>query len=289
MPDIIMTYGLPGSGKTHWALSVMAENPGAYKRVNKDELRETLDGGKWSRQNESFLLGVRDFVIAQALNSGKHVIVDDTNLHPKHRARFDELAKEYRKSGKSCAVLVKDFSDIPVETCIERDLKRNRSVGEKVIRRMWREFLAPKATRPERDPNLPDCILVDVDGTLAVMNGRGPFDWEKVDTDLPNQAVLSLLSNLNVTACIFVSGRDGCCRDKTEAWLEKHSPVPPSGIYMREPGDMRDDRVVKRELYERYIKGQYNVLFVLDDRNKVVDMWRNELGLPCFQVAEGDF
>ena len=57
---------------------------------------------------------------------------------------------------------------------------------------------------------------------------------------------------------------------------------------MRQAGDNRDDRIVKREIYEREIKGRYNVRFVLDDRNKVVALWR-DLGLPCFQVADGDF
>lgn len=50
----------------------------------------------------------------------------------------------------------------------------------------------------------------------------------------------------------------------------------------------RKDVVIKRELFDRYIRDNYQVLFVLDDRNQVVDMWR-ELGLKCLQVAPGDF
>lgn len=46
---------------------------------------------------------------------------------------------------------------------------------------------------------------------------------------------------------------------------------------------------MKRELYETFVEGKYNVRLVLDDRNQVVDMWRDELGLTCFQVAPGDF
>lgn len=57
---------------------------------------------------------------------------------------------------------------------------------------------------------------------------------------------------------------------------------------MRPAGDYRPDQIVKRELYEAHIAGQYDVLFCVDDRNSVVAMWR-ELGLTCLQCAEGDF
>ena len=59
-------------------------------------------------------------------------------------------------------------------------------------------------------------------------------------------------------------------------------------LFMR-PADVynRDDEI-KYQIYHDFIKDEYEVLFVLDDRNQVVDMWRN-IGLPCFQVAPGDF
>lgn len=57
---------------------------------------------------------------------------------------------------------------------------------------------------------------------------------------------------------------------------------------MRPEGDIRKDSIVKREIFENYIRDYYNIQFVLDDRNQVVEMWRS-LGLKCLQVAEGDF
>ena len=59
-------------------------------------------------------------------------------------------------------------------------------------------------------------------------------------------------------------------------------------LYMRLPNDLRKDSIVKQEIYEMCIKDKYNVLFVLDDRDQVVNMWR-EQGLKCLQVAEGNF
>lgn len=59
-------------------------------------------------------------------------------------------------------------------------------------------------------------------------------------------------------------------------------------LYMRPEGDVRKDTEIKREIFDNYIRDKYRVLFVLDDRNSVVKMWR-DLGLKCLQVAEGDF
>jgi hypothetical protein len=64
--------------------------------------------------------------------------------------------------------------------------------------------------------------------------------------------------------------------------------IKPAGVFMRATGDQRKDSIIKQELFDRHILGKYNIKFVLDDRNQVVNMWRS-LGLTVFQVAEGDF
>jgi predicted kinase len=283
MKQLIMTKGLPGSGKSTWAKSVIDTNPGAYKRVNKDDLRAMLDNGKWSRDNEKFVLRIRDQIIVSALTNGKHVIVDDTNFAPRHEDELRSMAKR-----QEAEFSVQDFTSVPLDTCIERDLKRQNSVGETVIRRMYRDYLAPKPPVIKHDPALPSCVICDVDGTVALMNGRSPYDYSKVGTDQPNMPVISAIAALMCHyRIIFVSGRKHECRAATEAWLLEH--LDTSGpLFMRADGDDRDDRIVKQEIYEREIKGKYNIAFVVDDRKRVVEKWR-ELGLTCFQVAEGDF
>jgi hypothetical protein len=67
-----------------------------------------------------------------------------------------------------------------------------------------------------------------------------------------------------------------------------HIGVAGEALHMRGRGDHRPDQVVKRELYERRVRPRYTVTAVLDDRAKVVRMWR-ELGLTVLQVADGDF
>ena len=283
MKTLFMTKGLPASGKTTWALQKIAENPGAYKRVNKDDLRAMLDGGKWSGDNEKFVLSTSRAIVDSALGIGKHVIVDDTNFHPKHEWALRECAKK-----RGAAFEVVDFTHVPVDECIQRDLKRNNSVGEAVISKMYREYLAPKPPTVEIVAGLPNCVLCDIDGTLALMNGRGPYDYSKVWTDKPHAPVVSaVLALMERYVIVLVSGRKAECRQSTEAWLMEH--IGFSGpLFMRDDGDNRDDRIIKQEIYEREIKGKYNVAFVLDDRDRVVEKWR-ELGLTCFQVAPGDF
>jgi predicted kinase len=287
---IIYTVGLPASGKTTWALDYLRANP-TTKRVNKDELRAMVDGGKWTHKNEKYILGIRDDLITKYLESGYDVIIDDTNFNPGHIAKFEEIAKEYKAE-----VVKKDFTHVTPEVCIERDLRRPNSVGHKVIMKMYNDYLRPKpAKQTNLELGLPTCILVDIDGTLAIMGDRSPFEWEKVGLDSVNYPVAYLVEMLYephnenpANEIILFSGRDGSCREQTVKWLSDNS-IPYNKLFMREAGDMRKDNIVKREMYEAHINGKYNVRFVLDDRDQVVDMWRRDLGLTCLQVNYGDF
>ncbi len=131
-------------------------------------------------------------------------------------------------------------------------------------------------------------IICDIDGTLSHMTHRGPFDWMKVGTDSLDDVVYRILDRFNDKyKIILVSGRDSICREITETWLRDKN-IHYDKLYMRPLGDMRRDVEVKREIYDNYIKDNYEIFFVLDDRNQVVDMWR-EIGLKCLQVAPGDF
>lgn len=129
MGKLFLTRGLPGSGKTTWAKSKVAENPEKYVRVNRDELREMMFNYTYTTELESFLLMVRDFIIKQALNANKIVIVDETSLKEEVETRIRKLLGEF---GDVDFEIV-DFTNVPVEVCIERDRNRDRTVGENVI------------------------------------------------------------------------------------------------------------------------------------------------------------
>jgi tRNA uridine 5-carbamoylmethylation protein Kti12 len=133
---VILLKGLPGCGKTTWAKDRLAREPGRYKRVNKDELRAILDDGRYSPGHERFVEAVRDQIVLAALDAGKDVLVDDTNLDPRHEAHLRRLV-----AGR--AVLVVEEFAVDLEECIRRDRERASPVGERVIRKMYAEFLAP--------------------------------------------------------------------------------------------------------------------------------------------------
>lgn len=281
---IIMLKGLPGSGKSTWANQYVTDNPNAI-RVNKDDLRRMLKGPKWSKTLEPGVLVTRDNIVSWALANERDVIVDDTNFAPKHEKRLRELARNME------AEFEIKFFDTPLTECIKNDLNRPKSVGEKVIRRMWNEFIAPKQEKPVYDRTLPEAVICDLDGTLALHVARSPYDADKLETDAFDEEILTIIQDAH-EACkeiIFCSGREEKYREATIRWLNTRlSSNYTQLIYMRPTGDKREDSIVKQEIYDREIKGKYNVMFVLDDRNRVVDMWRRN-GLKCLQVAEGDF
>lgn len=279
---VIMTRGLPGSGKSTWAKQYQAEHPGTI-RVCKDDLRAMLHDSKHSKGRENFVLKVRDFIVDKALEDGHDVVIDDTNLHEKHFDRMIELAAKH-----GAIIEPKDFTDVPLEECIRRDLARPRSVGERVIRQMHRQYLEPKPAPPVYDPTLDNCIIVDLDGTLALFDRDkvSPYDRD-FSQDEMNWAVYNILVRfMGRHRVIILSGRKDTFKEETESWLVDHD-VCHAGLYMRRADDNRPDVVVKEELYNQHIRGKYNVVMVIDDRLSVCRLW-HRLGLPLFRVGDPD-
>jgi predicted kinase len=293
MKKLLILKGLPASGKSTFAKEAIAENQGSWKRINKDDLRSMLDNSHHSKGNERFVLETRDFLIMQALRNGKHVVCDDTNLDAKHEKRMRELAKQYEaESGKQVHVEVK-FFDVPLEECIKRDLKRTASVGEQVIRNIYKRYLSEGERHDlayrKQDETLPKAVLCDLDGTLAILQ-RNPFDASTCEQDLLNEPVANLVKNYQKLGykIILLSGRMDLYKPQTLRWLEKHEIVYDE-LLMRKGKDQRKDSIIKREIFEGEIQPKYFVEFVLDDRNQVVDLWRKDLNLPCLQVNYGNF
>lgn len=282
MKKVIITRGLPGSGKSTWAKSIIKANSNSYKRINNDDLRAMVDCGHYSSANEKFINDLTDLFIMKAIADGKHVIVDNTNLNMKHINRITQLVKGFAQ------VEINDsFLQVPVEMCILNDLKRANSVGKDVIMDMYEKHV--KKTEPiTQNPDAPKAIIVDIDGTLAHMKGRSPYDWDRVGEDECDTIIKEIVNAYdNYGVVIVMSGRDASCRAITEKWLNDNNIVWDT-LLMREEGDMRKDSIVKRELFDTYIAGHYFIEYVLDDRQQVVDMWR-DMGLKCLQVAPGNF
>lgn len=134
-----------------------------------------------------------------------------------------------------------------------------------------------------------NAVLCDLDGTLALFEGRRKwYEFDKVFVDLPRKSASLILINYNGNRpwsgdIIIITGRPESCRRQTEKWLEKHL-IPYTEIIFRRQNDDRPDYLVKYEIYKKEIEPRYDVDFVLDDRNSVVQMWR-DIGLECWQPA----
>jgi predicted kinase len=284
MPKLTIYQGLPASGKSTLARELVTKT-GNTKRVNKDDIRATLDNSKWSKANEKFVIKTRNFIIEEALKDGFNVVSDDTNFHPNHIEAMKEIAAKYK------ATVEVKFVDTPLDECIRRDKLREASVGEKVIKGMYNQYLKPpKVVYSEKNTTLEHVFLCDIDGTVALTGDRSIYDWDKVEVDLPNVPVISIVNSMlkKGQKIIFMSGRDSVCREKTLSWIEKNINIKASEIqlFMRKEADVRKDTVVKKELFEAHIRSKYIVDFVLDDRPSVCRMWRDELGLYVIQVGD---
>ena len=295
---IILTRGLPGSGKSTWANEFVAKSNGKAKRVNKDDLRAMIDAGIWSRTNEQLILDARDALVDMWLFSEvETIIVDDTNFEPKHFERMKKIADNQRLKHEckylttDISVEYKDFLDVSLDECIHRDSLRAKPVGTKVIRDMHARYILPTIKDAPPINKKGNTIIVDIDGTLAHRCDRQWFEYSKVHHDHLDVAVYGIVESFANKGykILIVSGREGTaeCKALTTAWLETHK-VPYVELYMRKENDYRRDSIVKKEIYDTFIKDKYDVEFVLDDRKSVCDMWR-EIGLKCLQVAPGDF
>jgi hypothetical protein len=237
--------------------------------------------------------------IHEAISSGFDVVLDNTHCFPTElkpiREEFKDIAElVYIDLGKS----------LTLEQLIERDNDRDKKVGEKVLTNFYNAYKklkvpansSPKVLNVEpvvKDNTLPAAVIFDIDGTLAIMGPRSPYDFSKVDVDTPNEIVIEhyklwaeqrKAGNVKI---FIVSGRSSSCRELTEAWLVKHN-IAYDELHMRPAGDSRSDNIIKLEIFNDNFRDLYNVKVVFDDRNKVVKMWR-DLGLTCFQVAPGNF
>jgi FMN phosphatase YigB (HAD superfamily) len=136
---------------------------------------------------------------------------------------------------------------------------------------------------------LPKALLCDIDGTLALHHNRGPFEMEKCETDLLNEEVARVLALCDRADdyVVLLSGRQSEFREHTERWLKANGVVYDE-LWMRAAGDRRPDDVVKAELFDAHLRDRFDVRFVLDDRDRVVALWRR-MGLRCWQVAYGNF
>jgi predicted kinase len=306
---LILMRGYPGSGKTTLAQKWVADDEANRRRVNRDDIRHMLFG-RYTDVDEVAVTKAQKALVETFLRQRKDVVVDDTNLRLRTVKDWVQVAHRHAHQ-----VEIVDVETGPSECMMRDDARQSEEkiVGGRVINDFakrypmpWPKVDLPEVKEPDFRPYaspyvwdgpVPSAaIIVDLDGTLAVHQGRSPYDYSKVLTDRVNDTVYEAMMDFakrddeSDPTIIFLSGRPDSCRDDTLKWLTSKvgSWTKSAPLLMRKAGDDRADYVVKYEIFEREIRDKYDVRLVLDDRDQVVDMWR-AIGLPTWQVARGDF
>lgn len=310
MPGILsITRGYSGSGKTtHARLYAEANFEMGAVTISRDEIRARVFGveGKTvlSDKQEKQVTKIEQEFVRSALRADKSVVVHDTNLVLRYARQWANIAED-----EGALFRVWDL-EVDVEECVRRNAARDADerVSEEVIRKQAKRWPfpwpavtpKPRTTQddgPARyvpDESLPPAIIVDLDGTLALIGDRHPYDASRCEEDTLDEVVDDIATTYWEQGyhIIFLSGRKEKYREQTEEWLRKyawplHMPRV-HGPFMRASDDGRPDFVVKAELFDQHIRGKFNIKFALDDRDQVVRLWR-DMGIKTLQVADGNF
>jgi predicted kinase len=302
MKKLIILQGPPASGKSTWAKKFVVEigskrDHPTYIVVSRDVIRHSF--GEYNMKHEKEVTKIEYSSMLVNMQNGTNIIINDaTNLNPKYLKQWEDLAKQYEYE-----IEYKTFY-VPFEEAVKRDNNADREhhVGKAVIKKFYKAYYPEqyeeecKQTvdhkRIDIDYNLPKAIMCDIDGTTAWMQHRSPYNYKEVSNDKADFRMFQLLNLLRKSSVkiIFVSGREGSdqCRKDTYNWIQKNLESDCFSLLMRKEHDFRPDEIIKKEIYENNIKDIFDVVAVFDDRNKVVNMWR-DLGMLCCQVNDGDF
>lgn len=294
-----INVGVPGSGKSTETKTLVENSNGQIKRVNRDDIRNMLDQGIYSKPNENLVTKIENQIILEALKENKHIIVDNTHLNPISIDRLKELVRMNFPNNSPEISINDSFLGVSNDVCLDRNSKRTgkERVPDDAMKRMIGladNMRALKHTKYKPNTSLPQAFIFDVDGTLAHMGkgtswGRSPHDYNKVGNDRVDPIVKTILDSLfrDDFKILILTGRKDSCLDLTVKWLNDND-IPYDDIFIRKSEDNRKDSIIKKEIFFRDIAPNYNILAVFDDRDQVVEMWRS-IDVKCLQVEKGDF
>lgn len=306
---IILMVGISGSGKSTVANSLWEKDPKNTVVVSRDKMREMLfsysEGNvntyyerKDIRGRENQVTTNLDEFILNNVNRGMTVLVDNTHLK---RSYLDA----YMKFRVPVTLVIVNTT---LEVALDRDSNRVRTVGSEVIKKQFNQFKtlakdlrlgAPdnkeyvieystnSLPNPAYDPNKDECVIFDIDGTIAQMVDRMPYDWNRVKEDIVKDRVVDYLRAMaDEYPIVICTGRDGVCEDLSKEWLYENK-IPFDAFFIRKEKDQRPDFVVKEEMWKE-IEKTYNIHSMVDDRAQVVNHARS-LGYTVLQVAHHTF
>ena len=136
MNKIIICRGIPASGKSTWAKQWVLEDPEHRIRINQDDIRNML-GKYWVPSRENLVSYINNAIITKAVSLNYDIVIDNINLNPKNILYIEDIIL---LCNMKYIIEYKDFFDVPLSVCIERDKKRTNSIGEEVIRSFYNRY-----------------------------------------------------------------------------------------------------------------------------------------------------
>lgn len=288
---ITVFIGLPGCGKTTAASELMSKD-GNIMRVNRDDIRRMLFA-HWKGKKEQIVTDIEKEAIRIATSAGYHVLIDDTNLNPSSRAKWKNLADELG------VLLVEKSFDTSLEMCIARDSQRTgrARVGRGVIENMALNYRLIPKLHPDQK-----VVIFDMDGTMADQTERQKFiegehknyeeyySYQNILSDKPIHTTMNWcqVCYADGLIVIIVSGRPADkAADATVDWLNGYD-VSFHHLFMRPSRDFRDDNIIKQEILDKLLTwiNKDQILFAVDDRPRIVRMWKAN-GIKCYDVGKG--
>ena len=293
---VTIMRGPSGSGKSTLTKIIHDTRGGVI--ISRDIIRQMFgarDKTVLAPEQEKIVTRIEFDLLREALNRGENVIIDDTNLDNKRAAkivdRVHALGHEYEEINlyrEGMDWVYVERSTIP-EKVVLRQCKSARKM------KPLEDFIqVPRITPVVQNSERRSVYIFDIDGTTANIdsdNPRSPYDESRISEDVIVAPVADLYTAVDELfggqlLPVFVSGRSEECRAETIEWLVAHLDldyVPK--LYMRAAGDTRPDAIVKREILETLVRNYY-VQGVVDDRERVLDMWRAS-GIYTFDVGQG--
>ena len=269
---IIVLQGPPASGKSTWAREI-AKAGTPYVIVSRDAIR-LARGDYWIPEQEDYISKLEEYAVISALERNLIPIIDATNLNPKTIKKWEDLASEY-----NCEIEYKQFY-VPFKEALERDTNRTLSVGKKVLKNFYTKYFYEEFVkevgydnRPIIEPNqLPNCVIIDLDGTVALHQGRLPYDWDKIPTDKCDPRMKNIIEQFvsQSVSIIFLTGRPESARKLTNEWLHTHFPTLNYKLFMRDNKDFRSGEIYKKMMWKSHIELNYNTLCVFEDSNMFI-------------------
>lgn len=282
--------GLPGSGKTTSAMNLIAMNPRTdFLRINNDDL-----SGSITNLDREDLIAVTEKLLLFGMERDKYILLDNTNLSTVRQERYATLVAEWNAANpeKTYEIEVEDLTGVPLWMCYERNRARAKSVADSVIAEMFNHHVLPNIPKYVDIEGLPNCVVIDIDGTVARPGQRGKYNFNKYHLDTVYTDIwdhIKLLSEHRNLAKVFLTARSDDGKEQTLDWLSKNLDLKREEIilFMRDKHEQMSDYLLKEKIAKDYIIPQFNIKAWFEDRGRCVEMARHKLGIEAvYQVNQ---